>query len=369
MIETITAKRRLVTPWWREPILLLVGYLHVEMPAIAKEFVRILAGLDYSETVKDLTAEEQWSAAELMATAVLEWPQHDASLNQALAKRITTLIEEKDEEGVLLPLRARVGRVLNRLGDPRTHIMEIDKLQLCFIPAGEFWMDDHDAPLDFLDYDYYLGQTPITQAQYNTFIDDDGYGNPAWWSIAQRYGYWHKGKFHKRTRRATAINSPTYFTMDNHPVVGISWYEAQAYTEWLTDRWQKLKLLPDDWFVRLPSEAEWEKGARGGLQIPQQAQVQSIRVLHRNNNRHDKQTLFSNPLPKRRFPWGDKEPDWALANFNHDRKSINTTIAVGLYSRNLSPYGCLDMVGNVLEWTRSTHRAYPYNPVDGREPE
>jgi iron(II)-dependent oxidoreductase len=145
-------------------------------------------------------------------------------------------------------------------------------------------------------------------------------------------------------------------------VVSASWYDAQAFCAWLTERWRDD--LPAGWAVMLPSEAEWEKAARGGARVPAVARVVTV-----------KQGAWSvphdgaeNPLPQRAYPWGGA---WAEGNANTSG-NVGHASTPGCFESGRSPYGCDDMAGNVWEWTRSLwgedigapEFAYPYDPRD-----
>jgi len=141
----------------------------------------------------------------------------------------------------------------------------------------------------------------------------------------------------------------------------VTWYDALAYCDWLTDTLKNSPSTPkplahllqrEGWRVTLPSEAEWEKAARGPAPTP-------------------------GPSPARgggvgAYPWGD---DFDPANANTAETGIGDTSAVGCFPGGASPYVILDMSGNVWEWTRSLwgknwgkpEYGYPYQPGADRE--
>ena len=192
--------------------------------------------------------------------------------------------------------------------------------EMILIPAGEFLMGsdpsvDEDAfyneqPQHTLYLpDYYLAKTPVTNAQYAAFVQATGHRQPEHWTDGKP----PRGK-------------------EDHPVVNVSWYDAMAYCRWLAEVTGKPYCLP--------SEAEWEKGARGS--------------------------------DGRIYPWGNQ---WDAERCNSWESSKRDTTPVWAYPQGVSPYGLLDMAGNVWEWTRSLWGEnstslsfkYPYDPADGRE--
>jgi formylglycine-generating enzyme required for sulfatase activity len=148
---------------------------------------------------------------------------------------------------------------------------------------------------------YYLAKTPVTNAQYAAFVQATGHSQPDHWKDRKP----PRGK-------------------GDHPVVYVTWHDAVAYCNWLAE----VTGRP----YRLPSEAEWEKGARG--------------------------------TDGRLWPWGNQ---WDAKRCNTAESSKRDTTPVGAYPQGASPYGLLDMAGNVWEWTRSVYKSYPYDPDDGRE--
>ena len=218
---------------------------------------------------------------------------------------------------------ASVGRVSNPTGSSAPRQSQVENLtykstsnkltlsngmEFMRVPAGKFLMGstkenksayDDERPQHTVDipYDYWMARFPVTNAQYDQFKKKDNKG------------------------------------MEDHPVVNVSWDDAVAYCNWLNKQLQSE--LPNSLVLRLPTEAEWEKAARG--------------------------------TDGREYPWGNQF-DKNKCNTNEGKKGDTTP--VGLYSpRGDSHYGIADMSGNVWEWTHSLRTPYPYKVDDGREDE
>ncbi len=274
--------------------------------------------------------------------------------------------------------RAEAGRNLARLGDPRREALEVDALQFCCVPAGPFWMGseeaDREKPLHLneqLDKPCWISKFPITNAQYRRFVEDGGYGQEGYWREAKAAKVWQGGKikaWNDDTPREAPFDFGAPFHLPNHPVVGITWYEALAFTRWLTGRWQKRGWLPRGGIVRLPSEAEWEKAARGGEKIPSAPVVRSVQEWSIANWQF---TIGNWQLKnnQRRYPWGD-EPDPNRANYADT--GIGSPSAVGCFpaeerrgdSRIAPAYGCEEMSGNVWEWCQTQWRGNYQKPAN-----
>ena len=249
--------------------------------------------------------------------------------------------------GELPPLeRAEAGRILSKLGDPRQDVLLPEEILFCQVPAGEFRMGDKGKEF-LLDLpEFFISRYPITNAQYKTFMDEGGYSQREYWKEAEQEKYWKEGTFKGKYDKNARIAPVSYgepFNLSNHPVVGISWYEALAFVRWMDASLQRvgqLKLwkakkslaLPKGYHIALPSEAEWEKAARG--------------------------------TDGREYPWKGK---FDSNKANTGETGINSTSAVGCFPQGESPFGLQELSGNVWEWTRSVYKEYPYDAGDGRE--
>lgn len=167
-------------------------------------------------------------------------------------------------------------------------------IELVEIPSGEFIYGGEKSKI-YIDT-FYMSKYPITNETYKTFLDSNQeYPSP--WEV------WVKGNRDYPRGKA------------NHPVVNVSWYDAQTFCEWMG--------------YRLPTEKEWEKAARG--------------------------------IDGRVYPWGN---DWIDGRYaNSDESKIGGTSPVDLFEEGASPYGVWDMCGNVWEWTDSWYAKFNKNRV------
>ncbi len=232
--------------------------------------------------------------------------------------------------------RAEAGRTLARLGDPRKELLTLEAMPFCHVPAGPFIMGERkeEHELD-LDYPYWISKYPVTQAQFAAFVDAGGYEDDQWWTDAG----WNEQQEVEKRIGPLKYKNPVY-QLPNHPVVGVMWYEAYAFTRWLTAESHKHGWIPADCVIRLPNEPEWEKAARGGLHIPNQPKPTSLAQL----KQLPEQETRPNKMPKRRYPWGE---DITTEHCSFDETGIGTTSSPGCFSKGIGPYGLHDQSGNV----------------------
>jgi len=223
------------------------------------------------------------------------------------------------------------------LGIGSTEVRPNDGMVMVYVPAAEFTMGSdtgdtnesppHNVALD----DFWIDQTEVTNAMFQTFVTATGYRTSAE-EIGQSRAY-QPGEYTPVAEKWLLVGGANWMhpqgpgtgieSLENHPVVQVSWNDAVAYCLWAG--------------ARLPTEAEWELSARG--------------------------------TDGRIYPWGNSWPTGELLNLgdlNLDAiwsdKSTNDgykfTAPVGNYPAGRSPYGALDMAGNVAEWTADR---YGYN--------
>lgn len=185
------------------------------------------------------------------------------------------------------------------------------------IAAGAFTMGSDRGPADERPQHvvtlsaFAIDRVPVTNARFAAFLGVVGPRNPQGERLYDVDD--PDARIHRRDDQW--LVQPGY---EHHPVVEVSWAGARDYCAWLGKR--------------LPTEAEWEKAARG--------------------------------TDGRTYPWGEAPPDATRARF---ASGWNATRPVDGHPAGASPYGVLDMVGNAWEWVSSAYRPYPYRPDDGRE--
>lgn len=214
------------------------------------------------------------------------------------------------------------------------------------IPRGILVMGDarlHDAaPQHRLAINAFaIGKYPVTNAEFAEFIAAGGYVTETYWTAM---GWkWQQGRLGAKNGLQDPLPAFWHEPRLNQPrcpVVGVSWYEAVAFCNWMTRRDVSVKRL-ERLVYRLPTEAEWEYAARG-----------------ENSARN--------------FPWGDR---FERGRANTAEAGFGGTTPVSHFPAGVSPFGVWDLAGNVFEWTLSKwggnwqalEFAYPYRANDGRE--
>ncbi|WP_328752259.1 ergothioneine biosynthesis protein EgtB [Streptomyces sp. NBC_00285] len=236
--------------------------------------------------------------------------------------------EQQHDETMLITHQLRKGPQALTAPDPGPAPLFTGPAEV-LVPGGPFtmgtsdepWALDNERPAHRREVDdFHIDTTPVTNAQYQAFIEDGGYDDQRWWAPA---GWAHI--------REHSLHAPLFWSRDgkqwlrrrfgvtevvppNEPVVHVCWYEADAYARWAGRR--------------LPTEAEWEKAAR-----------------------HDPAGGRST-----RYPWGDADP--APEHANLGQRHLRPAPA-GSYPEGESPLGVRQLIGDVWEWTASDFEPYP----------
>ncbi|NIA29060.1 MAG: SUMF1/EgtB/PvdO family nonheme iron enzyme [Actinobacteria bacterium] len=344
--------------YWREVILLSVGV----KVYVYKQFSDILTPLACELTDdKNKSDYEGWRCIALAGDILREMKIKrvcDTALGRSTLENTQQLhVEILRHNRLPARERADVGVTLAHLSDPRDEILKVDQMPFCLVPGGNFWMgEEKNVHLNKeLQHDFWAAQFPVSNAQFHEFVRQDGYASKSYWKEAEKAGFWQKGRFKGKYDsgwRAAPFDFGAPYNLANHPVVGVSWYEALAFCRWMDERFRDLL---GDWHVRLISEAEWEKAARGGLKISESPIILRLSSWPFENEF----PVRDNPQPKRDYPWLAGE---MTENASFGKTGVSSTSALGCFSGGRSPLGCEEMSGNVWEWTRCVYKSYPYKP-------
>ena len=332
---------------------------------------------------------ERWTFAQIAGEALLEIGQvavQRSESGRALWERVQHWLAALVEQPQLPLVKQRVaaGVTLAKLGDPRRAVTDPRHMEFCYVPPGPFRMGEGEEQYEHdLAYGYWIARFPVTNQHFKAFVDTGGYANPDYWHEATEHDRWRDGQVFRYyayydDKGEVQVDNGWFlaphdygepFNLLNHPVVGVSWYEALAYTRWLAEQYRAAGLLPADLYVNLPNEPEWEKAGRGGLRLPAAATILPLSAIEGDP---DPVLNRANAGAGRHYPWGDEaEPERA----NYRATEIGGTSAAGCFGAGASPYGVEELSGTVWEWTRSlwgkavdkASFGYPYLPDDGRE--
>lgn len=228
--------------------------------------------------------------------------------------------------------RAALGNVLAVWGDPREPVLVPEATAFCYVAKGPFTMgssegeghsDERPQHTVDMSYDYWISRFPVTVAQWQRFVEASGH----------------------QPGDADSLKGHA-----NHPVVWVSWHEALAYAQWLTERLREGAAERLEHGVLIETERmRWEGLYDGSLVVTLQSEAEWEKAAGDTT---------------RAYPWGPSaDPNRA----NYKDTGWGTASAVGCFAQGQSPYGVEELSGNVWEWTRSVSAPYPYRAADGRE--
>jgi hypothetical protein len=287
LVETHTDYVKAIQNYWDDPryaevIELYVGYLSLQNKSWANKIV---------QDALEQPDKDPFQRRRLAARALLDI--HPKRRNVDVVDLATEKLREILAFGAKPIHLADAGETLGRLGDRR------DLERFIPIAGGAYPFKDGEAEIA----PFEISQYPVTNQWFAKFIAAGGYKNDQYWD--QKGLTWLQEK---------KVSDPKYWhawrwNCPNAPVVGVSWYEANAFCHWLTLHRQ------DGYTYGLPTEEQWEAAAAG--------------------------------FEQREYPWGE----WQVDRCNIAKTKIGKTSAVGIFKDGATPQGVADLAGNVLEWT------------------
>lgn len=340
-------RQHLTEPAWRETILLAVGLwgLAKNQPRVAAEVVRAMLRMD--------CAGEHACQNVLLAGACLE-DVGETGLGRAASNEVIAALQQAAlDRSLPPPVQRDAGFILGRLAGSSPDFLQRIRPDLddfVQIPAGEFLYGDDKQRMTIAE-PFAIARYPVTNLQYRRFVEAGGYDDQRWWS-ADGWA-WRSGRLDSQVSKAASkvwlafrpyeTRSGPFYWRDARwnnplaPVVGVCWFEVEAYCAWYSAQ-------PGNRPVRLPTEQEWERAARG--------------------------------TQGREYAWGDDfDPQrlncadyWAgagdLSDFDDwtkwwdsDPRQAASTTLVGQFPLGAAPEGVCDLSGNVWEWSASWYEA------------
>jgi formylglycine-generating enzyme required for sulfatase activity/energy-coupling factor transporter ATP-binding protein EcfA2 len=317
-------KQFLEKGWWEETLLLYAGLINREWKDKANRMVREILTHPPGD---DETGNRRIWLMGCKALRDIPGYKRDSGVLTLAREKLQGIIA--GDTSASLDERFEAGEILGTLGDPRINVLSPPMVT---VEAGEFIRGsnegDREKPIRKIYLDkFMMGKYPVTNQEFKVFIEAGGYDKKEPWAPEGRQwrekenivepGYWHDRK----------LNGA------NFPVVGVGWYEAgwyeaSAYAKWLSARTGHRYVLP--------TEAQWEKAARGSGGFT--------------------------------YPWGNtwekKENRCNWAELGLGRSS-----PVGMFPKGKSPYGCMDMAGNVWEWCADWYGKNYYKKSPDQNPQ
>ena len=319
IFDKLVQNGRIADAWWRETILLTVGYLGLKSEEAALSLTQKLLAASGE-------AEFELTVAELASTAFMELESEDDSTKNPIYHKLVSLLTTP-QLNIQPQTRLRAGDALARLGDHREGVgikehngyLIPDIAWSAWVSIGKYDIGDDDGKYKDeiqrtvqIDQRYRLAKYPITNAQFECFIKAKDFLHEAWWQGIPAPD--KERQFDKAT-----------FPLSNRPRVDVSWYQAVAFCSWLNDK------LPQDIKLDIPHENEWEVAARY-------------------------------PNHEAQYPWGN---NFDKNNANTDATGLRQTTAVGIFPDGITTgLGLLDMSGNVWEWCRNKYQNSAETKVD-----
>jgi formylglycine-generating enzyme required for sulfatase activity/calcineurin-like phosphoesterase family protein/energy-coupling factor transporter ATP-binding protein EcfA2 len=310
-------KQFLEKGWWEETLLLYAGLISREWKDKANRMVNEILTHPPGE---DETGNRRIWLMGCKALRDIPGYKRDSGVLTLAREKLQRIIAP--DISASLEQRFEAGEILGILGDPRINVL---KPPMVLVEASEFIRgseeDDSEKPVRNIYLDkFMIGKYPVTNQEFKAFIEDGGYKNkvlwtPEGWHWREKANVLEPGLWHDRKWNGA-----------NFPVVEVSWYEASAYAKWLSVKTGHRYVLP--------SEAQWEKAARGSGGFA--------------------------------YPWGE---NWKEDYCNSVECGLMRTSLVGIFPKGKSPYGCMDMAGNVWEWCADWYEEDYYKKSPVRNPQ